>query len=243
MRRSQLTGEPDRMKHPPRSPLTAIAALLCGVIAGVAIAACGGTQARKQAPPDAPGGGRLHDDLRALDGQITTDLATLGLTPPSEFELTEMMVAHAVPALPEDAAAAACEPPPVGDGCTDVCTVGDAICKNARQICELADQLAGDAWAAQRCASGKASCERARQLWQRAATSRDSWSQQREPRKPWRASHAGSAPTGTMERQGKTRRPPRIRARSGRTPSSWARVLGSSRCPPKPVALRCRSGP
>lgn len=150
------------MKHSPRAVTVA---LLLGMIGGVAIAACGGTQARKQRveQEQVPGGGRVHDDLRQLDAQITTDLATLGLSPPTESELTEMMVAHSVPALPEDAAAAACDPPPVGDGCNDVCTVGDAICSNARQICDLADDLPGDAWAAQRCASGKASCERARQ--------------------------------------------------------------------------------
>jgi hypothetical protein len=141
--------------------------LLVGLLIGVVIAACGGSPKRTSAPAAVNDAGsvpegRPTDEIRALDAQITTDLNTLGLSAPTDTEITEMVVAHAVPPPPEGTAAESCEPPPTADGCDDVCTLADSICHNADRICDLADQLAGDAWATQRCASGRASCDRAR---------------------------------------------------------------------------------
>jgi len=135
----------------------------------VAVAACGAAKAPQRAPETTagtaavPGEGRPGDEIRALDEQITRDLATLGLAAPTDTEVTEMVVAHSVPAPLEGTAAASCEAPPTADGCSDVCTLADSICQSADRICVLADQLPGDDWAIQRCASGRASCDRARE--------------------------------------------------------------------------------
>lgn len=56
--------------------------------------------------------------------------------------------------------AAASDPPP----CHDACTLATSICDNAESICRLAGELAGDAWAAGKCADAAAVC--------RAATAR-----------------------------------------------------------------------
>ena len=141
--------------------------LLLGLVLGAVIAACGAAP-RKTAQPvasDAGGAvpeGRPSDEIRELDARIGADLAAMGLLPPSDTEVTEMVVAHSVPAPVEGGAAESCEAAPDGEGCGDVCTLADSICTNADRICELADQLPGDAWAVQRCASGRISCERAR---------------------------------------------------------------------------------
>ena len=149
--------------------MKATLSLLLGLVLGVFIAACG-ARAPKAAQPvaqDSTAGagvpeGRPAEEIRELDARISADLGAMGLLPPSDTEITEMVVAHSVPAAPDGGAAESCEAPPDGEGCGDVCTLADSICDNADRICDLADQLPGDAWAVQRCASGRMSCERAR---------------------------------------------------------------------------------
>lgn len=47
--------------------------------------------------------------------------------------------------------------------CGDVCSLADAICDNAEQICILADELGKqDTWAQDKCSSAKASCRDAK---------------------------------------------------------------------------------
>jgi len=47
--------------------------------------------------------------------------------------------------------------------CSDVCSLADAICDNAEQICILADELGKqDTWAQDKCTSAKASCREAK---------------------------------------------------------------------------------
>jgi hypothetical protein len=43
--------------------------------------------------------------------------------------------------------------------CQDVCRLDDSICDNAKKICELADQLPNDDWAAQQCRNARVTCE------------------------------------------------------------------------------------
>jgi hypothetical protein len=68
------------------------------------------------------------------------------------------------------AAFAAAEPQPPtckpsrSDTCTQTCTIKESICKNAARICQLAIDLGGnDAYANDKCSSGNASCEAAKQ--------------------------------------------------------------------------------
>ena len=154
------------------SSTTTWVASLFGLCAGVWLIACGGVrQQRSASPPSAAetaadsGGvptGRPTEEIRDLDAQITQQLAQLGLNAPTDAEVVDMMAQSSTPALPESALASSCQPAPSGDTCTDVCTLGDSICGNARRICDLADQLPGDDYAAQRCTAGRASCDRAR---------------------------------------------------------------------------------
>lgn len=141
-------------------------ALIAGILAGLWLAACGGAkpQATAREPVAGMDSRQVHDPrIEDLDRQITEQMEELGLAPPSDTELTEMMVGHATPALPMGELAESCStPPPAGD-CEDVCTTGDLICDNARAICDLASEMSGDAWAAQRCASGQESCDRAKE--------------------------------------------------------------------------------
>lgn len=47
--------------------------------------------------------------------------------------------------------------------CSDVCTLSESICKNADRICELADGMPGDDWAAGKCRDAKQACTDAKQ--------------------------------------------------------------------------------
>ncbi|HEY6178927.1 MAG TPA: hypothetical protein VIX73_30955, partial [Kofleriaceae bacterium] len=51
--------------------------------------------------------------------------------------------------------------PAGSDRCTDVCKLGDSVCRNQERICELAGKLAGDDWAANKCTRARASCQAA----------------------------------------------------------------------------------
>jgi hypothetical protein len=55
------------------------------------------------------------------------------------------------------------QPKPKTPKCTDVCTIKDAICDNAEDICRIANELPSDSWARDKCTSAKASCKEARQ--------------------------------------------------------------------------------
>jgi hypothetical protein len=51
--------------------------------------------------------------------------------------------------------------PGAGPTCGDTCTLADAICDNAGEICKIAEELGDDAYAKGKCASGQASCKAA----------------------------------------------------------------------------------
>lgn len=99
-------------------------------------------------PPDT-----LHARIETLDAEIQARAATLGLPPqvPSSDGGAEPMT---------PAPTCAPSPRPV---CQDVCSLADAICDAADEICRLATGLPGDTWAAGRCSAGHASCAQARE--------------------------------------------------------------------------------
>jgi hypothetical protein len=142
---------------------------IVAVVIGAWLAACGAAGARKTASEPAAQDssaagmtGRPTEEIRDLDAQIAQQMADLGLAPPSDAEVTDMMAQSSTPALPTASVVDSCEQPPQADGCGDVCTLADSICTNARRICDLADQLPGDDYAAQRCTAGRGSCDRAK---------------------------------------------------------------------------------
>lgn len=94
----------------------------------------------------------VRAEITALDEALTADRDRLGLDAPTVDDLGA--------AAAMTAAANTCAP----DGsqaCSDVCTLATSICDNATRICDLAAQLPGDAWASERCTTGKATCAKA----------------------------------------------------------------------------------
>lgn len=124
----------------------ATAAAISGLVA------CGGVPMHKphgQSPAPAPGS--PHDAIIALDEQIAADVAAQGGTEPTPEAI------EAASAMSISDAAGVCVRP-LGDVCGDSCRLSDSICSAAGEICKLAAQLPGDAWAEGRCDAGKASC-------------------------------------------------------------------------------------
>jgi hypothetical protein len=139
--------------------------LALALAAGGAVAACamGGrakTVESTQPPmPDAaaPLSGRpdeLRDQIRELDAKIQAEMGQARVETPDDA------MAASMASTPMAEVRAVCEHTP-SDRCEDVCKLSTSICDNASSICTLADQLPGDAWAAERCSSAKASCRRA----------------------------------------------------------------------------------
>lgn len=127
----------------------------------VVLAACGA--ARKSAPP-APASAEppdAHAQIEALDRQIADELRSAQLAVPAAACAgscaTAVATPFAVPALDD----AACHPAP-SPTCTDACNLSSSVCTNQQKLCDLAAQLAGDDWAAGKCASARESCKTTR---------------------------------------------------------------------------------
>lgn len=137
------------------------------VLGAAGAAACAGGSPKASAPTPAAMApmerGDRHAEIDALDREIADALARGHVTPQvtsscrGETCATAMSEPFAVPA----ATAATCHPA-ASDRCTDACTISTSICTNQQKICELAEQLAGDDWAANKCTSARASCQAAR---------------------------------------------------------------------------------
>lgn len=130
---------------------------------GLAVAACAAGRrpssvAEAPVATDAPPLGGRPDDLRAqireLDAKIDEELGRARVERPDDA------AAAAMASTPMADVRGVCEHVP-SDRCEDVCKLSGSICDNATSICSLADQLPGDAWAAERCGAAKASCRRA----------------------------------------------------------------------------------
>lgn len=143
--------------------MRAVLAAIAGLGLAAIVVACGGATKTPASPPTHQGVPGMPETPRqridALDRAIDDDLAALGLAPAIEAMGATPL---AVDPRTVDQVAATCTPPAPPPGtCGDTCTVGSRICDNARQICELAAELAPDAYAADKCERGKVSCEAA----------------------------------------------------------------------------------
>jgi hypothetical protein len=125
------------------------------------VMSCAAKRTEHASAPRAPlPGSDGHAEIEARWQEIQRARVEVGLTD----EPTAITMAATGP-LTVDDAARVCEaapPPPLGV-CHEVCELAGSICDNARAICQLADELPGDAWAADRCGSAKASCREAEQ--------------------------------------------------------------------------------
>lgn len=148
--------------------------------AGVAIAvvvACGGgayksstkppTSAGPDAMPGLAGAGDPKSQIEALDGQINTEFAKLGmerpLPPPSPA--ADLCANPPCPKADMLAVKPSDDPKCVkgtSQTCTDTCSIADSICDAAIKICRISSSMGNDAWAIEKCSSGEASCETAR---------------------------------------------------------------------------------
>lgn len=128
-------------------------AAVLGLVAGVGLAACA---ARGAAPTNTAAMDVRKDDIRELWIQIRDWRVALGMTA-DPVPAGKIFMAKAVTQL------RACPVPeqePSGT-CGDTCNLKEAICDNAESICRIADELEGDAWAADKCKSAKSSCKEA----------------------------------------------------------------------------------
>jgi hypothetical protein len=122
-----------------------------GAAAIAAIAVACAAQPRPASQSAAPASAQSpHDEIQALSNEIDGQRTQLGVTTASPM---------ATPTNPV-AAAASC-PRPDNDRCSDTCSLSDSICGNAKRICQLADQLAGDTWASGKCDDAKQVCAEA----------------------------------------------------------------------------------
>lgn len=125
-----------------------------GIILGGAILiamACGPKQ-----PPSGP----KQDEITALWTQIRDWRREAGLPVDPRREdviaIERVTIDQAKHVCPDSHAVPA--------SCGDVCSLADAICDNAEQICILADDLGkDDKWAQDKCSNAKASCRDAKQ--------------------------------------------------------------------------------
>jgi len=138
--------------------LRGVAGLIAGALCAVVIACAAGGHKSAMAPPAAAPdsmvrGSDAHSQIEQLSQEIDQQRTKLGVMP----QATAM--GEPPPPLPpgEDAQ---CHPAP-SDTCRDSCTVSDSICGNAKKICELAGQLAGDPWAEGKCKDAKQTCKSA----------------------------------------------------------------------------------
>jgi len=131
------------------------------------VAACASAAPKSAiAPLHSDGAGSVMADprgqIRTLDDHIDQQLGQMGLSPPSDGAVAEAMTSNRTWAFPAGGVADSCPAKPSGQQCDDVCTLADGICDDAQKICNLSDQLDGDAWAVQKCESGKLSCQQAK---------------------------------------------------------------------------------
>jgi len=144
--------------HPMRA---VIAGLAAGVFAA-GIIACASVPSAQQAPTTSPRTGPMpgdnRDEITRLMADIDREKADQAAVPESAGASCGadcQAVADAVHANDN-----ACSPPPT-QTCTDMCKLGTTICETKDKICNLASQMRGDQWAADKCTDATTSCTNA----------------------------------------------------------------------------------
>jgi len=129
----------------------------------VVIAGCA-SRPSASAPAAAASPNDPHAQIEALDRQIADALARGGIVAPAVETCSGAGCGQAMstPFAVARVGEAACRPA-ASDRCTSACTLSTSICDNQDKLCALAQQLAGDDWAANKCASARASCQAARE--------------------------------------------------------------------------------
>jgi hypothetical protein len=108
------------------------------------------------------------DQIAELSRDIETARGTMGLPAPTPgtahtgaMPMTSDVKPSVAPVGPvEPTTQATCHP--ASDTCTQSCTLSGSICDNAKKICDIANELPGDAWASNKCVEGNETCAAAK---------------------------------------------------------------------------------
>ncbi|HSR97761.1 MAG TPA: hypothetical protein VLM79_11960 [Kofleriaceae bacterium] len=157
-------------RTPAASALVALAAAGCVALLAVALLAvalaCGGSRPKAAASAPAPAAAETREEPRAqieaLEREIAGDMARANVAQPAIAPCTGPACAAAMstPFATPTTIDAVCHPAQ-SQRCKDVCTLSTSICNNQQKICDLARQLVGDDWAANKCESARGSCKAA----------------------------------------------------------------------------------
>ena len=159
------------VKHT-RAASASVALVAAGCVALLTVAllaaglACGGSRpkASVSSPAPSPAAAEAREEPRArieaLDREIAADMARAHVPQPAIAPCSgpacaaAMSTPFAAPNTIEQVCRTA-----QSQRCIDVCTLSTSICNNQQKICDLAKQLPGDDWAANKCESARASCK------------------------------------------------------------------------------------
>jgi hypothetical protein len=135
--------------------VSALRGVIAGACCAAVVVACAAPSQPMAVAPTSAGAmpATPHDQITDLDKDIAADREKLGLPEPVLAELRSDATATPMTSSTDPA----CRPGK-SDVCTDTCALADSICKNAATICDLAKQMSGDQWAADKCTSGEATC-------------------------------------------------------------------------------------
>ncbi len=128
------------------------------VLAWGVVVACASAQRTSAPPPVAPPmtGESPHAQIERLSNDIEAQRQQMQLPEP-----VAPLAAHVTPMGRMPTSHDETCHPATSQTCTDSCTLSDSICDNAGKICDLANQLQGDSWAADKCSRAKATCDAA----------------------------------------------------------------------------------
>lgn len=152
----------------------ALGALLVAVLgAACAVAiACGGSRPRSVTAAPAAGAsaveggphgeGGPRGEIDRLDREIAGEMqkAHVPQPPTAACSGAGCAAAMSTPFVTPTTTDLQCRPA-TSDRCTEACALSTSICRNQQRICDLAGQLPGDDWAANKCESARASCKAA----------------------------------------------------------------------------------
>lgn len=163
----QLLGGRTVKRARAASAPAALAAAGCIALLAVALLAaglaCGGSRPKAAASAPSPAAEVREEpraQIEALDREIASDMARANVAPPAIAPCrgpacaAAMSAPFATPTTIDSVCRTA-----QSQRCTDVCTLSTSICNNQQKICDLAKQLPGDDWAANKCESARASCK------------------------------------------------------------------------------------
>ncbi|MGE5185064.1 MAG: hypothetical protein ACM31C_23510 [Acidobacteriota bacterium] len=129
----------------------------------VIVVACAAPLKTSQAPAPQqpmPAAGGPRGEIEQLSNQIEAQRAQMALPePPAAPQMATTPNATPMGQVPSSHDEACHHG--TSQTCTDSCDLSDQICGNAQKICDLAQQLQGDAWAAGKCERGKQTCDAA----------------------------------------------------------------------------------